>query len=203
MGFKHLLLAATCFATISHAVEVPGGLIRTGEGIAPDQYEFLMSPVYVMSPTGAYLASEVRYQANEDFAAGLSFGAGEVGFNIGANGTWYILPDLEGQPALGVMGGLYFNRLKPSNWFVVKVAPVVSKTVKQDWGTLTPYAGIHFTPSFRLGEPYNELSVKTSLGTAFAIKAMNGLRLWGEFDLGVANSVHEVVVGLSYPFSGI
>ena len=203
MSWKFFAFAAALITLSSQAVEVPGGLLRTGEAIQPNQYEFVMSPIYVMSPTGAYLSSEVRYQANEDFSAGVSFGAGEVGFNLGANGTWFILPDLEGQPALGILGGIYFNRIKPANWFVVKVAPVVSKTVKLDWGTMTPYAGLHMTPSFRLGEPFNELSMKTSLGTSFAVKSMNGLRFWGEFDLGVANSVHELMVGVSYPFTGI
>lgn len=196
------LLVVSCLVFLSAtslAVDVPGGLIRTAEGTKAETYELVLSPVYVMSPSGAYLSSELRYQANEDFAVGFGFGAGEVGFNFGINGTWHILPDLDRQPAFGVMGGLYFNRLKPDNFFVFKVAPVVSKTVKVDFGAIAPYAGLHISPSFRLSSPANELSLKTSLGCAFLIDALQGSRLWSEVDLGVVNSVHELVVGITYP----
>lgn len=196
-SFLSVLFGLLSFSAI--AVEVPGGLIRTAEGTKAETYELVLSPVYVMSPSGAYLSSELRYQTNEDFAVGFGFGAGEIGFNFGVNGTWHILPDLDRQPAVGVMGGLYFNRIKPDNHFVFKIAPVVSKTVKVDFGAITPYAGLHISPSFRLNTPSNELSLKTSLGCAFLVEALQGSRLWTEVDLGVANSVHELVVGITYP----
>jgi len=199
MQFRHLFLALCLTSFSAYSAEVPGGLTRTAETVKTETAELLLSPSYVMSPTGAYLSSEFRFQSNEDFAVGAGFGAGEVGFNVGGFATWYILPDLSSQPGFALLGGLYFNRLKPYSYFNLKLAPIVSKTVHMDWGTLTPYAGLHITPSFRLSTPANELSLKTSFGSAFAVKSLNGLRFWLEADLGLANSVHEVVIGLTYP----
>jgi len=198
--FRHLFLALCLVSFAAYTAEVPGGLTRTAEAVKTNTAELQLAPSYVMSPTGAYLTSEFRFQANEDFSVGAGFGAGEVGFNIGGFATWYILPDLSSQPGFALLGGLYFNRLKPNSYFNLKLAPIVSKTVHMDWGTLTPYAGLHITPSFKLTEPANELSLKSSFGAAFAVKSLNGLRFWTEADLGLANSVHEVVIGLSYPF---
>jgi len=161
----------------------------------------VVSPAYVMSPSGAYLNSEIRYQVNEDFGAGFGFGAGEVGYNFGANGTWYVFPDHESQPAVGILGGAYFNRLSLNNYFVVKLAPFASKTAKLPWGSVTPYAGGTLSPSFCLTNPANEISLKASAGMLFAIKSLNGIRFWTEVGLGIANSVHEVVLGLVYPFA--
>ena len=204
MIFRQLFIALWLVSYTAYPAEIPGGLIRTAEPVKADTAELLLSPSYVMSPTGAYLSSEFRYQSNEDFSVGAGFGAGEVGFNIGGFATWYIIPDLQNQPGFALTGGLYFNRLRPFSYFNLKLAPTVSKTVKMEWGNLTPYAGLHITPSFRLSEPpANELSLKTSLGSAFAPKSLNGLRFWAEADLGLANSVHEVVVGVTYPLNNL
>jgi hypothetical protein len=156
-----------------------------------------------LNPGGAYLTSELRYQANEDFGAGFGFGAGEVGFNVGANGTWYIAPDVDSQPAFSVLGGVYLNRVALNNFLALRIAPTVSKMISQDWGKVTPYSSVQATPSFRLGEADNNFSIRTNVGTLFEIKAMQGLRFFTELGLAVMNSNSEVVFGISYPFKAL
>ncbi len=196
--FLSFLFLTFCASALFGA-EVPGGLVRTSDTIKVNTAEFLMSPVVLLSPAAAYLATELRLQANEDATLGAGFGAGEVGFNVGANGMWHLFPDNAEQPGVSFLGGLYFNRLRPDSFLVLKFVPMISKSVKVDWGKLTPYAGFHFSPSFRLNEAANEVSLKTSMGCAFAVKSMNGIRLWTEVGLGLANSQHEVIAGLTYP----
>lgn len=204
MHFRTLIFSFFGFLTaLSFGGEVPGGLIRSSEAMATDTYEFVLSPAYTFKPSGAYLSSEIRYQANEDFGAGFGFGAGEVGFNFGLNGVWYVFPDLSSQPAFSVLGGVYFNRLAEANYFAVKVAPTISKTFKTNWGKITPYAGFHVTPSFRLAQPDNEISLKSSFGSEFALSALSGVRLFTEFNLGMSNSPHSLSVAMSYPFAAL
>ena len=210
MPYRHIF----CFAIsvffssrLAHATDMPGGLVQISEGLKKETYEFVISPGYVMSPTGAYLSADMRVQPNQDIGAGFAFGAGEVGFHVGAHATWYVLPDVESQPAFSVTGGLYINRLQKDNakdnYFVVKVSPVISKTLPLSWGSVTPYSGLNLAPSFRLDQAQNEFSVKGSFGMMTSIKSLSGIRLWTEFGIGVWNSVHELVFGLSYPFSAI
>jgi len=185
------------------ALDKPGGLTRTAVGLPTNSYEMLLSPAYTISPAGAYLTSELRFQPSEDLGVGFGFGAGEIGFNFGANGVWFIAPDLEAQPAVSVLGGLYFNRVGDFNYFVVKVTPTVSKNFFVNWGRLTPYAGLNIAPSFRLTKPENQLTLKSSTGIEFAVNSLKGVKVWTEVGIGILNSYHETVVGISYPFSAL
>jgi hypothetical protein len=198
LGLVSIALSFSAFSA-----DIPGGLARISEGLPNNTYEVALSPAYTLKPGGAYLTSEFRYQANEDFGAGFGFGAGEVGFNFGANGTWYIAPDIDSQPAFSVLGGVYLNRVVESNYLALRVVPTISKMIPQDWGKVTPYASAQLTPSFRLGEPDNNFSIRSSVGTLFELKAMQGLRLFTELGLAVMNSNSEIVFGISYPFKAL
>lgn len=196
--WKHLLLIV--LPAFAIASEVPTGLTRSAETLKTNTYEFVLSPAYTFKPNGAYLTSEIRYQANEDFGAGLAFGAGEAGFHFGVTGMWYVFPDIDSQPGFSVLGGVFMNRVEGANYFNVKVAPMVSKSFKTGFGRVIPYAGMHLTPSFRLGEPDNRLGVKATVGSEFAIQGLNGTKLFTEFNLGLANSPHMISIAMSYPF---
>lgn len=185
---------------VSFASEVPTGLTRSAETLKINTYEFVLSPAYTFKPNGAYLTSEIRYQANEDFGAGMAFGAGEAGFHFGITGMWYVFPDLDSQPGFSVLGGVFMNRVEQANYFAVKVAPMVSKSFKTGFGKVAPYAGLHFTPSFRLGEPENSMGVKATVGNEFMIQGLNGTKLFTEFNLGLSNSPHMISIAMAYPF---
>src|ERR1019366_4897830 len=93
------------------AMEKPGGLTQTAVNATQGTYEVLLSPAYLISPNGMYLSSQMRYQATEDISVGFGFGAGEVGYNFGGQGVWYVLPDTAQQPAFAILGGLYINKV--------------------------------------------------------------------------------------------
>lgn len=197
-NFILTLLALFCLSTL--ASDIPGGMNRSAEVLPSNSYEMLLSPGFTLQPAGAYLSSEVRYQANEEMAAGFGFGAGEVGFNFGLNGTYYVLADDGRQPALSITGGLHFNRLLESNYFAVRVSPTVSKNFPMSWGRISPYASMHLTPNFRLGAPDNALALKTSVGTEILVKNWGDMRFVTEVGVGVANSVSELMFAVAYPF---
>lgn len=198
-----IFLTVLFFVTQVRAQDKPGGLTHTAANSPRDTYELLLTPAFTISPGGAYLASEFRYQMSEDVAVGVGYGAGEIGFNFGGQIVWYVAPDLEGQPAFALLGGAYFNRVADQNFFLLRVAPTVSKGFKTDFGKVTPYAGLQFTPTFRLDQAKNSISMKASTGVEFTITDLSGVKIWSEFGLGMLNSFHEVVVGLSYPFQAI
>ena len=200
---KRILIGLSLFCVVAKAVDVPGALTQTGEALPNYAYEVLLSPSYLIEPRGAYMSAEMRYQVNEDFGTGVSFGAGEVGWKAGATGTFFIVPDVGVQPAFAVIGGLFLNRVQPYEYFVVKAVPTISKMFKADWGRVTPYAGWHIAPSFRLGPPANEFSSKVSVGSEFSIKGMAGLRLWTEANISIVNADHALSLGISYPFTAL
>lgn len=185
------------------AADIPGGLIRTAESMRHNTYELMLSPEYLISEEGSYLSSELRYQLNDDIGMGLGFGSGQVGFNFGAHGVWYLLPELESQPAFSVLGGLYFNRIYSSNFFALKVAPMVSRSFKMTWGDVSPYAGIQISPSFGLGIAGSEFSMRAAVGTQILLTSFSGVRLWIETGLPLVKSMTEIALGISYPFAAL
>ncbi len=204
MARKWLIGLITFLSVSAFASDVPGGMVRDASQLKANTYEMVLSPAYLMDPPAAYLSSEIRYQPNEDLGVGFGFGAGEVGFNFGVNGTWYVTPRSEGDVSLSVLGGVYFNRLSPSNYFVFRVAPVVSQSFGYAWGTVTPYAGAQLSPSFALTQYVsNKVSLRTVLGAQFALKDMGGMRLWTEAGIGLFASNHEIALGISYPFTAL
>lgn len=181
------------------AVDIPNGLLRTAEEKAVDTVELLVGPGILLSPGAAYLLSEVRYQASDDFSTGVSFGAGKTGFSTGTNGSWYLVPDTAEQPAICVLGGVFFNQVNENDYFVVKMVPIVSKHVATTWGSLTPYGGLHIAPTFRLNVAQNLFSSRLTGGSEFHLKALGEGRLWAEVNVNITNSQHSIMTGYSLP----
>jgi hypothetical protein len=201
---KTLALALVAFFSFSaFSVEIPGAQMRTSEGLPNNTYELMLAPSYTFEPAGAYLNFEGRYQPNDDFGAAVGFGAGEIGFNLGLNGSWYIAPDTANQPAFSITGGLYLNRVSQANYFNVRLLPMVSKNLRTAFGSVTPYGGATITPSFRLSQPANEVSMRAVLGSQFDIRDLNGLKIFSELDVAIANSVTEISIGVTYPFAAL
>lgn len=212
-----VLMGALGLVSMASGVDIPGGLTRSAERFEVGSYQLVVSPGFTIAPGGAYLSAELRHQTNEDFGVGFGFGAGEVGFNFGFNGVWHLLPDSGSQPAIAILAGMYMNRVQsyeasspteegtPKSWnyFAIKVAPTISKRFPMEWGSLTPYAGMHLTPSFRLAEAANGFSVKSSMGTELQFSQVPRMHFWTEMGIGLVNSTHEVIVGIAYPFDEV
>lgn len=201
MWLKGVVLCAVLFgSSLAFSADLPGGFLRTAENLPPSTYELLVSPSYRVSGDGAYLTSELRYQPLEMIGVGAGFGAGETGLSFGVNGTWYLFTHSNVDPEVAILGGLYFNRVEAANYFVLKLAPTVSRTFYLSWGEFVPYAAAQLSPSFRLGDPANQLSVKGATGIMTSIRSLEGLRFLTEFSWGLLNSSYEVSFAIAYPF---
>lgn len=193
-------------ALFSHgifAADVPGGMLRDAEGLPSRNFEVVLAPEYIFSAKAMYLTSELRYQLNEDVGFGAAFGSGELGFHLGGYANWFLIPDLETQPAVSILGGMYVNKVNGSDYFVLTISPTVSKRFTTRWGGLTPYWGLSFAPSFSLAQAPNAFSVRSSIGTQVQINALQGMRLWAELGLGLVKSYDQLSLALSYPFKGL
>lgn len=180
--------------------DVPVAWVRTADSLVPNSYELVLAPQYVFSGA-SYLSTELRYQPSSDLSVGFGFGSGEIGYNAGIHGTWHILPDLDRQPALSLLGGLYFNHLLSENYFVIKVAPTLSETYQVSFGQLTPYVALQLSPAFSVSGAGNQLALRATGGTQIGISSLRGLTLWLEVGLNIAESFNQMAFGLSYPFS--
>jgi hypothetical protein len=189
-------------ALSAQAAEIPGGKTETAAGLPTNTYQLLLSPAYEFNH-GAYLTAKMRYQPTDEIGLGAAFGSGERGFRFGIEGIWHAFDAKHYTPAVALLAGAHFNRFALANYFTLEFAPIVSQTFKTTIGEVTPYGAMRVMPSFRLGEPKNELAMKASLGTAFALNGLDGLQIWTEFGLALAASEHEIALGVSYPFAAL
>jgi hypothetical protein len=199
LGKKIFCVPLALFALAATAADKPGGVVQTAVNGTPNTYDIVLSPAYTVSPGGAYLSSELRYTATEDYGAGLAFGAGEIGFNLGGTGAWYAVPETDSQPAIALLGGAYFNRIETSNYLLLRLAPTLSKSFKMSFGKVSPYGSFEFAPSLGLGSASGDVALKTSGGLEFTVNDWKNLKLWTEVAVGILNSPHAVVLGISYP----
>ncbi len=195
-------LIALCLIVASVAAsgrDVPGGYLTNAERRDLYAYEMVLSPTVMLSPSGAYLSSQVRYQAFDRVGTGFGFGAGELGFNFGGNAIWYLELDKD-LPHLALLGGLYFNRVENSNYLVVRMVPTVSQEISFTWGKVTPYGALQVAPSIGLGT-MGSFGVRADAGTKFTFKELPSLQFWTELGVGVSRAASQVAVGISYPFA--
>lgn len=207
--FRKFLFLGLVLCFSATAVDTPNALMRTADGIGVNNFEIMVSPQVVFEPNGAYLNAEARYQPAEELDVGFGFGAGQVGYNFGAFVNWHVFPDLEGQPAFSVLGGLHYNRIEElesdvaSPFFVLRAAAIFSETFRLGWGIVTPYGGGVVAPSFRLSEADNQISLRAAMGAQVALDQVPGMRVMMEFGMGIHNSPHQLAVGVSYPLGGL
>lgn len=192
-------LLIVAFSLVAEGRDVPGGFLTNAEKRDLYAYEMVLSPTVMLSPSGAYLTSQVRYQAFERLGTGFGFGAGELGFNFGGNAVYYLEIDKD-LPSIALLGGLYFNRVENNNYAVFRFVPTVSKEFGFSWGKVTPYGALQIAPAVGLGTA-GTFGMRADAGTKIAFQELPSLQFWAELGVGVTKSVSQIALGVSYPFA--
>lgn len=191
----------TGFVVVAWGADIPGGMMRTAENLQVKSYELVISPSFLTANKGTYLTSELRYQPYDAMGVSASFGAGDLGLQLGVQGVWYLFAHANIEPEVSLLGAVHLNRVSDTNFFVFRLAPTVSQTFYLGWGELIPYSNVQMAPSFGLAQPTNQLSLKWGLGAQTSLHALDSLRIIGEMGVGLMNSTHQFSVAIAYPFS--
>ena len=77
---------------------------------------------------------------NESTELQLEVGAGGLGSYLGFFGKWIPIPDVEGQPAVGLRSGFTLIQVNDLTIYGLNITPLVSKEMEFSGGLLTPYA---------------------------------------------------------------
>jgi hypothetical protein len=141
---KGLTLVFLIFSTSSvwayHSLLTNGHFLESGEYRLLSEVQFLTtvdSGVNINFHGESYLTDDLNLKA--------SLGFGTTQFNLSAYIKWVPIPDLDKQPAIGVLGGLAFGQFEDENDFSLKVSPFISKHFDLEIGELTPYLAVAFS----------------------------------------------------------
>jgi hypothetical protein len=194
IGLKWLPL----FLALSPAAEA--GIFNMARFVDQGQNAFGFEPEAVLT-NGGGVAANLRYtqgvsELNNAFAL-LGTGTNIRTFRIGGGMTFDFIPDVEGQPGLGVgLQGIYYRYRGSVGQLETSVVPYVHKMFGNGKGsTIEPFLAVPFGPAFRSGEYFWQTQV--ALGAIFH-QGQSAVRFIGEVDVDVNKSESVISGGILY-----
>lgn len=149
---------------------------------------------------GLNLAGRMDAGFTEEFGIRGLFGFGKTDLYFGGLVKWIPIPDIEGQPAIGLNGGMIYARDNDVQDTTFRVEPLVSKKLNLDGAILTPYASLPVGIRMRTADdPYiDDNSVMTFqlvAGTQLQLEQWKKLQFIGELGVDLDNAPSHVSVG--------
>lgn len=203
-----LLTHAQAFAYLS--------TVDTGDLLEEGKNQVIVEGQFVTDPDGG--ANFVgRFDGAIDDSTGWRalLGFGSTDFEVGGFIKWIPIPDVDDQPALGLLAGVLYSRDFGDSELAVRVHPIVSKKFSLEIGDLTPYAsipiGFHSRGEKRIYDDGDEqdkniFPLQLTAGTFFKPKSFENLRFGAElgFSLSEANTYFSIFGALGIdPENGI
>lgn len=173
--------------------------IDTGEILAPGVYRASAEPqINVTGPaTGFDLTGRFDVGVNDssNFRAELGFGA--VAFESALYYKWIPIPDIDNQPALGVMLGTIYGRYSSNSYLSLRAHPIISKEFEIDFGKITPYATIPFGVT---SGPSTTYPSQLEFGAELKPKDLNKWSFFTEIGFNINDSFGYVSAAVAYYF---
>lgn len=134
------ILFVTAFSANTYAYF---GTVTTGDMLVPGQYSGGLETQFVTNEdSGANLVGHFEGALNEDFNYLAELGFGTTDFHSSARLKWVPFPDVDRQPAIGLIGGLGYSQYDDSSELSFRIQPIVSKKFVTDIGDLIPYVSL-------------------------------------------------------------
>ena len=160
--------------------------MTTGELLSKKQYKVQAeSQVLTNFDHGLNLLGRFEMNLREDanFIGVLGFGTTD--FQAEAYYKWVPFPDVDQQPAIGLMAGVNTARYEDVDEFGVRFHPFISKHLSIDIGDLTPYTSLPIGFESRDGQL--DVPIQIVLGSRIALNDIE----WGAFYYEMGFDLHE------------
>lgn len=162
-----------------------------------------------MTESGTYkLGSELQFLTDEPSGANIllyvdlptksqsidyriKFGTGATDINLGVAAKWIPIPDLENQPALGLIFDVDWISDESFDWTTFRVAPLISKKFGWEYGTMTPYAALPLGARYILEDVEDQFDffVQMTFGVELNFEAYQNLTFFGEAGFDLEDSI--------------
>jgi hypothetical protein len=140
------LIAFVSLVLISRPAFAYFNTLDTGEVIQPGHYRAMIAPQVIFNKfSGATVSAAFDTGVDEDQSIRALVGFGEVDFQLGGLYKWVPFPDVaDGQPAIGIIGGVVWAKIGDDNALSLRLHPIVSKKFESEVGDFTPYVSLPF-----------------------------------------------------------
>jgi hypothetical protein len=191
-----LFFALVAFSATSHAYL---SLLTTGDMLQPQQFQIM---TYLENAFNKYDGVNVNARGSlgftEDLQGDFEIGLGEFDVMLGGYVKWVPIPDVEGQPAIGIRTGIsYINWDHYSQTSIVGM-PFLSKGVPTDYGKFTPYTGLPL--GINSNSDDTNFFARLALGSEWTHPDQPQLHGIAELAFGLSKSFSSLNIGGSYDF---
>lgn len=181
------------------------GVLDNGEILAKNQYKFTGDLQWLTSRGGLNVAARADIGYLDEFGARLLVGSGATDIFAGGMIKWMPIPDLQGQPAIGLNGGLIYARDNGNRDLTFRLEPLVSKKFTVDDMDWTPYASLPIGLRSRDNadvDNRHDVTWQFVAGTQLLIPQVRQVQFIGEFGVDLGNALSHISVGAIYYLDG-
>jgi hypothetical protein len=194
-----LLALATTLVFVSQPARAFFTTLDTGEVIQPEHYRAMLMPQLIFDKIeGTNVLAAFDTGIAEDQQIRGFLGIGEIDFQVGANYKWVPFPDVEGQPAIGLIGGIQWMKIADDNLLSLRVGPLVSKKVETEVGDFTPYASLPIGLTDYKNSTY--MPIQFAAGTEWRTLQFDQLTFMTELGLNITKAYSYLALGVLYYF---
>lgn len=192
-----IALSLVLFSTNSWAYL---SLLSTGDIVAQNQFQGLGYIEGILDEDYEGLTANARasYGVNEEFQLEAELGLGKIDFTFGAFAKWVPIPDVEGQPAIGVRGGVSYMKYDDFSQTSIVAMPFLSKAFQTDVGRVSPYVGIPL--GVNSYDDDSDFFTRLAVGSELSQTQLENVRIIGEVGFELSKSFSSITVGAAYDF---
>lgn len=200
MTARALLIALT-FAAVP--VWADYGVLDSGEMVKPGQYKFTGDMQILTENSGVNLGGRGEMALSEDKGLRAQASFGKLDFTFGGFFKWMPMRDTETQPNLGGNMGILYVKDGDVSDLIIRVEPLVSKSVRIEDTVFTPYASFPVGMRIRKSDDPainedTEVPIQLVVGTQLKIPQFDQLQFIGEIGIDLNKSPGYIALGALY-----
>lgn len=201
----HRLFSSLFALLISIPAHAYYAVLDNGEILPSGQFKLTPSFQSITDSGGANVSARVDAGLDDEFGMRGLVGFGKTDFFLGGILKWMPVPDIEGQPAIGMNMGLVYAKYDDIRDATIRFEPLVSKRMNVDTTVFTPYASIPLGIRTRSSDnPDVDVNTKLAwqlvVGTQLQLEQWKKMQFIGELGINLDNAPSHLSVGAIFYF---
>lgn len=168
----------------------------TADLVASQRYKLGIAPQFIVTERdGANIVARADTGISDDSSIRALFGFGSVDIQVGGFYKWAPVPDIEGQPAMALMGGVLFASDSGGGELSLRLHPIISKKF--------PTASVLFNPYFSLPIGLTAVDgdtlfpIQAAIGLEFRVEDLKTVQFLAETGINLNDSFSYITIGAS------
>lgn len=196
------LLATILFlasALMAREAQAFYSVMDTGSLLKEGHYKLGVETQFVTSgDQGVNLNARMDGPITDELNWKAELGVGTTDFLAGGYVKWVPFPDVEKQPAVGLIAGALYAHYEHINEISLRVAPFISKKFGFEFGDLTPYFALPM--GLRSADSSTQVPVQASFGAEFRPSAFEKINFLAEMGFDVVKAFPYFSVAATLEF---